>query len=90
VSTPRGEIRSRPSLLAPHRSRLCRPARLRADEVAVAGPARPRACPLDTVARQLAVSETHAAPANPGDLRSSSGVPAAITAVAWAARRGLL
>jgi DNA-binding NarL/FixJ family response regulator len=79
---------SRPEPAIPERGAADRARALRADEVAVLA-LLAEGLPLETVARQLAVSER--------TLRRRTraicdvlGVPAAITAVAWAARRGLL
>jgi DNA-binding NarL/FixJ family response regulator len=78
----------RPEPAIPERGAGGRARALRADEVAVLA-LLAEGLPLETVARQLAVSER--------TLRRRTraicdvlGVPAAITAVAWAARRGLL
>jgi DNA-binding NarL/FixJ family response regulator len=85
MSAPAGKPRAASSPEPTTSERACS---LRADEVAVLA-LLAEGLPLDTVARQLAVSER--------TLRRRTraicdllGVPAAITAVAWAARRGLL
>ena len=61
---------------------------LRADELAVLA-LLAEGLPLETVARQLDVSE-RTLRRRTRAICDALGVPAAITAVAWAARRGLL
>ena len=68
---------------APDQSRA-----LRADELAVLA-LLAKGLPLETVARQLDVSE-RTLRRRTRAICDALGVPAAITAVAWAARRGLL
>lgn len=65
-----------------------RPRSLRDDEVAVLT-LLAEGLPLDTVARRLAVSE-RTLRRRTRAICDRLGVPSAITAVAWAARRGLL
>lgn len=73
----------RSSVSSPDRARA-----LRADELAVLA-LLAKGLPLETVARQLDVSE-RTLRRRTRAICDALGVPAAITAVAWAARQGLL
>jgi len=80
--------RGAPDRGAPDRGAPDRARALRADELAVLA-LLAKGLPLETVARQLDVSE-RTLRRRTRAICDALGVPAAITAVAWAARQGLL
>ena len=83
-----GGQRTVPDRGAPDRGAPDRARALRADELAVLA-LLAKGLPLETVARQLDVSE-RTLRRRTRAICDALGVPAAITAVAWAARQGLL
>ncbi|WP_211268562.1 hypothetical protein [Actinoplanes subtropicus] len=87
MSTPSPSRRSDPDLpTVPHHGAPDR--ELRADELAVLA-LLAQGLPLEAVARQRAISE-RTLRRRTRAICDALGVPAAITAVAWAARQGLL